>query len=267
MIKELKNNSIRNRKKWPIRYILGFVLVVIFLFSNNFLYQHSLGFLGMKIGLVFKRSSENFSAWNEKVFGQQTISELKRENERLLLENVKLKEKMSLESIIPKKEEIKNDFKLEEALVVGRENFFDTPVMVLDKGLEKGLKPGMAVLDELGSMIGKIDQSFLKTSQVILTPNIESRIGATVLGLEHSGVLEGNKNLRAVLEMLPIESEIKIDQEVVTDNSNPDVPFGLVLGKVAEVRESNDHLFKEAVLTLLWESQKIRKVWVIIGRK
>ena len=263
MIRELKKTPMRSRRKWPIKYILAFFVLIILLFSNNFLYQYSFGFLGSKISLFFS----NLELIISSAGSNQKIDDLVRENQRLLSENASLKEKSQMREITQKKEEVVRDFNVEEAEVIGRENFFSTPILLINKGLVQKVKPGMVAIDELGAMVGKVKESSQKMSYVILTPNIESRIGAFVAGTEVGGILEGNKNLRAVLEMLPIESKVEANQEVVTDNSNPDIPAGLLLGKITEAKESSDHLFKEAVLSLPWESQKIRKVWIITARK
>ena len=255
------------KRKLPIKQAVVVVVILLFLFTNNYLYDHSIGFLGSKISGLMFFAGQGFSRWGEKMFGFESMEELKSENERLAKENGRLLDLLRKNSIKLENASLNDQLDLKEGQVIGREAFFDSPTIFLDIGLKDGVEKGMVVLDENEAVIGKVKEVKENSSLVILTYHVESRIGAWIAGTEWGGVLEGNKNLRAILEMLPLESKVEKGMEIVTDNSEAKIPSGLFLGKVAEVKESEDHLFKEAILDLTWEARKLLKVWVVRGRK
>ncbi len=267
MYKNYKKSSLQKKRKWPIKYILVFFVLLGLLFTNNSLYQYTFGYLGNKLSFLGTQIKEKLSQVNEKLVNSNDLETLRLENERLMRENSQLKENILSNGIVLQNENVATNFNLEEADVIGKDNFFDAPILMINQGEEQQIRPGMAVVDDTGIMIGKIQRTTRSTSYIALTSNITSRITAIIAGTDYNGVLEGSKNLRALLEMLPIESKIDTNAEVVTDNTDPGVPSGLLLGKVSEVKESDDRLFKEAVLDLPWDGKKIRKVWIIKDRK
>lgn len=260
------NRLLGNRRK-SNRYFIYIILAIIIWLPGQFIYQSSFGYFSGFWGSSLKTVNNNFFGWLEKKFSNEDTESLKNKIEKLNQENALLKENVKLNKAQFEKSEISSLYNLQEVLVIGNDNFFNTPLLFLFGGENLNIKPGSPVLDDKGSLIGTVKESQAKLSQVILTPNHESRIGAVIAGTEWNGILEGNRDLRAVLEMLPLESNIKEGDQVVTDNRNPVIPAGILLGTITLVKESDDHLFKEALLDLPYNSKKLNKVWIITGRK
>jgi cell shape-determining protein MreC len=138
---------------------------------------------------------------------------------------------------------------------------------MIEGGENKGFNKGLAVLDENGVLVGLIKKSEGRFSEIYLLYNHASRVGAKLAGTEWNGVLQGSRNLRGVLAMLPLESDIHEGEEVITDNRNPAIPPNILIGSVAFVRDSEDKLFKEVVLNLFADSKNLTKVWIVTGHK
>jgi len=255
-----------NRKR-SNKFLLLFLLLIALWFPGHYLYQHSFGFLSAETASSAVGVRSAFSGWLGGVLGQKDLAALEVKEAALLKENALLKEQVRLGNIQFKNEDFRSTYNLTEAKVIGNDNFLDSPLLYLFAGRDNGLRDGMPVVSDEGVMIGKVAQCQASISQVVLTPNHQSRIGARIAGSEWNGILEGNRDLRAVLKMLPLDSIVKEGDQVVTDNQDPGVPADLLLGSVAAVQESDNHLFKEAVLDLSYDSKKMDKAWVIIGRK
>lgn len=258
----------RRKNKFQIKGVIFwiFILMIFIWFLGKFFYQSSFGFVGGKFNeFIFQLEGKRLFLGEDLL--NQELQKIKEENLRLIQENVIMKEKVKDEQNNLSVAEVLKDLSLEEVSVIGNDNFLDTPSLIVLGGEDKKIQSGMAVLDQGGALIGLIKKSEAKISQIILLNNNESRVGARIAGADWDGVVEGNRNLRAVLTMLPSESQIKKGDEVITDNRNPLIPQGLLLGTVNEMKESEDRLFKEAILDLPYSSKKLTKVWVIVGRK
>jgi len=260
--KRLMGNRRRSNK-----YLLLLLFLILLWFPGYFLYQYTLGLAGGKSASTVVKAKGSLHSWVDKLLGEKDVSLLEQQKADVLKENAVLKEQIRLSGVQFRNEDIKSIYNIVELEVIGNDNFLDTPLLYLFGGVDKGLRRGLPVLNEQGIFVGSIKESQAKLSTAILTPNHESRVGARIAGTDWNGILEGNRDLRAVLEMLPLDSQFKEGDQVVTDNRNPDIPAGILLGTVSLAKESDDHLFREAVLDLPFESKKLNKVWIITGRK
>lgn len=243
------------------------IIAFILWFSGGWLSQNSFSYLSGIIASLGNLTQIRLRGWADDSFGNVEINKLKNENVVLMQENASLKERFRNISLQFEDNSLKSNYSLTEARVIGKDNFFNTPIIHILSGTEDGLRDGLPALNLSGVFIGTIKHSQEKTSQVILTPNHESRVGARIAGTEWDGIVEGNRDLRAVLEMLPLPNKVELGSQVVTDNRNPDIPEGLLIGTVALTKESDDYLFNEALLDLPWNSNNLDKVWIITGRK
>ncbi len=114
--------------------------------------------------------SNFFSSIGEIGTLRATNEKLKREVEKLRKENIQLQELMNenkrlKEALNFKTENVELDLKL--ATITGKNpgNWFNT--FTIDKGKNEGIKPGMAVLDEKGNMIGQITEVGDKWAKVL----------------------------------------------------------------------------------------------------
>ncbi len=179
-------------------------------------------------------------------------------------ENALLKEKI-FEAGIQIADDFTKRFKAEEIIVTGKESFSNQPLLFALKKPEAIIGSGMAVVDKNGFLVGVTDKTENRTLQILLAQNHRFRVGAKIAGTEWSGVISGSHDLRAVLEMLPLETAPEPKAPVITDNSNPYIPAGISIGTLTQVSESDDHLFKEALIDLPWKSESFSKLWVITG--
>lgn len=269
MINRLPDSTKRllGNKKRSNKFIWVLFFIALLWFSGNFLYQHSFGYINGGGGSTFIEAKDSSISWLEKLIGKNNTRQLEQQNESLLKENAALKEQFRLGNIQFKNNDLASNYNLKEFKVIGNDNFIDTPLLYLFGGSDYGLRVGFPVLDDHGTLIGTLNSVQSQLSYVMLTPNHDSRVGARIAGTDWNGILEGNRDLRAVLQMLPLESDVKPGDQVVTDNRNPDIPAEILLGTVSSVKESDDRLFKEAILDLPYDTKKLDKIWVITGRK
>lgn len=201
-----------------------------------------------------------------------SIGELKKENERLTLEN---QEKAAENAMLAdmKKENVllrqqlelapRDQFELETAEVIGQDAQGLGNWLVIDKGKRDGVEKNMPVIVSGGILIGKVDEAFLGNSKILLATNPQSAINAVISNTEARGIVKGEFGLGLLLDMVLQTDVIHEGDEVITSGIGGSVPRGLLIGKIQEVRSSDDRLFQQATIIPALKFSKLRMVFVI----
>ncbi|WP_028991490.1 rod shape-determining protein MreC [Thermoanaerobacter thermocopriae] len=209
--------------------------------------------------------SNFFSSIGEIGTLRATNEKLKREVEKLRKENIQLQELMNenkrlKEALNFKTENVELDLKL--ATITGKNpgNWFNT--FTIDKGKNEGIKPGMAVLDEKGNMIGQITEVGDKWAKVLAIIDRNSSVSAVAVRTRDNGVVRGDSNGGLIMIYLPLDAEL-IEGDVVTTSSMSRFPKGLIIGKVSKVTRDPGSLLKQAVIEPAADFERLEYVFVV----
>lgn len=201
-----------------------------------------------------------------------SISELKDENEKLIrennqlsseiatlkdekIENATLREQLEL---IPKKK-----FNLEASFVIGQDpQRFESWIMI-DKGSSAGLKEGMPVIVSDGILVGKISEVYGNTAKVNLLTGSGSAINAVDIETEAKGIIRGEYGLGTIFDLVAQTDIINNDDTIATSGLGGDFPKGLLIGKVQEIRATQDKLFQQAVVMPRVKYSRLDVVFVV----
>jgi rod shape-determining protein MreC len=122
------------------------------------------------------------------------------------------------------------------ARVIGRSSRPFLQTMILDAGMDAGVKPGEAVVDPAG-MIGRVYLSGGRTSWVILLTDINSRIPVTI-----ASSVSGSGNIQAImtgdntpmprLDLVSRTVTLHAGDQVVSSGDGGLLPSGLPVGTV-----------------------------------
>lgn len=214
---------------------------------------------------VFSRGTADFFSF------LGSIGDLKSENEKLYEENLALQSEFArLTNIKSENEELRRQlellprekFVLENCLVTGYEPSRNSWI-TLDKGTSRGIKTGMPAISGSGILIGRIEETSLNSSRVTLINNPNSSLSAQTQETKAKGVIKGNFGLGLVMEMISQSDLVKVGDRVVTSRIGGGYPDGLLVGKVAEVKESDDKLFQTAAIIPAVDFTKLKMVSII----
>jgi rod shape-determining protein MreC len=186
-----------------------------------------------------------------------SIGDLKKENEKLIEKNqqleaeiVRLKDVAEENNLLRKELDLlpRNKYELETGFVIGQEAFGAGSSILIDKGANKEIKEGMAVIVSNGILVGKVSQVFFDTAKVTLIADRESVVNGEVLESGAKGIVRGTYGLGIAMDMISQTEVIKEGDTVITSGLGGSLPRGLFVGKIGQVSQSEDKLFQQAVI-------------------
>jgi cell shape-determining protein MreC len=130
--------------------------------------------------------------------------------------------------------------------------------LLINAGSEQGIKEGLAVYADKGILLGQVIKVYDKQSVVktILTPDweIPVKLGANKVDALYVG---GHSPKLTLIS----KKKVVLGGETVMSASK-DLPFGIELGQVGELRETTEGVFREADITIPYQMSDIETVLV-----
>jgi rod shape-determining protein MreC len=211
--------------------------------------------LGSGINQTYINQTAKTDLTSELNSAEQTINQLTVENATLKFleeENKVLRKQLNFLS--------KSGLRYSMANIISRgemaENSKDSQSIVIDKGLKDGLYSGLAVVSSLtngttsqGVIVGKIIEVKDNISEVCLVTNKNCKIAAAILGENKtSGIALGELGLTVKMEFIPQTENIKAGDIVATSGLEQNIPRGLVIGRVTDVKKENNEVWQSATI-------------------
>lgn len=239
--------------------IAGLLLVL----SLNFFQKEVKGFFysfSSPIQKSFWSAGDGISDFFESIFN---VNNLKKENEEL---NLKMQETLALQNSVNELEKenkllrealelgLEKEFRLELAEVIGKDS--DKDAILIDKGSEDGISKGLFIITSQKVLIGKIEEVFQKYSKVLLISDESSQIQAKVSGSNADGLLKGLGSGRVLLDLVPMEAEIKSGDTAVSGD--------FLIGLVSEVKKTDASPFQQAEISSFLKISDLDKLFIVL---
>ena len=203
----------------------------------------------LKICNYLKEKELQLTKENYDLSGQLSVlRDEKRENE-------KLREQLSLAP--------REKFNLEASLVIGQDPQKLGNWLLIDKGNSSGVKAGMPVIAYEGILIGKIKEVTANSAQVELLSNAPSAVNAVDLETEAKGIIKGEYGLGITMDMISQKDLVNEGDTIITSGLGSDIPKGLLIGRVQEIKTSPDKLFQQAAVIPKVKYSDLELVFVI----
>jgi rod shape-determining protein MreC len=199
-------------------------------------------------GLLLDRVSDFFATQS---YLTNENASLKQQN---LLNAAKLQRYQTLEEennhlrrLLNARDGFQGNATLAEILYSGRDLF--SRRIVIDKGRQDDIKPGQAVVDDIG-VIGQVTRAYPFVSEVTLITDKEQTVPvevvrnglrAVVFGAGESGELE--------LRYMPVNVEIQTGDELVTSGIDGTYPYGLPVAVVSRIERNAAYAFARILCT------------------
>ncbi|NTU66606.1 MAG: rod shape-determining protein MreC [Candidatus Moranbacteria bacterium] len=259
--------------KTLIILIVGFFLVFL---NPKGLFDPLRDFF-IRIATPFERASYNVGkSFRGTIDFLGSISDLRKENEDLLRENNELSSQVAELSSEKNENKMlreqmdlvpKEDFDLVSSFVSAQDPQRLDSWVLIDKGSSDGISEGMPVIVSNGILVGRISEVYSSNAKVELLSSPTSSINGVDAATNSRGIVRGEYGLGLVLGMVPQSDTISQGDDVVTSGLGSDTPKGLLIGKIKEVRMSQDRLFQEAIVAPRVKYSKLDLVFVIKNKR
>jgi rod shape-determining protein MreC len=244
------------------KFLPIFLIVLLFYVLSFFLHGENLFFL------VFRPTQRYLYDHQQSLAGEKKICE------DLKTENLKLKFLRSENEILREHLDFLNSSqdKFILANVLGRQQESGLNWIIINQGSKKGLSPGLAVLDQKGSLIGTIVEVKDYVSYVRPLIDLHSLVAADVISFTSqkeksnitSGIVQGEYNLILKMKNVPLTKEVEVGDSVITSGLEKKIRRGLLIGEVLEIKKTPNDIFQELIIDPLGD-QNSRIVSVLLS--
>lgn len=176
--------------------------------------------------------------------------------EDLKIENMKLKfyrsENETLKQHLDFLAESQDEFVLANILGSYYESGFNW--IIINKGKRDGIIPGLAVVDQKGSLVGNVIDVENSISYVRPLLDLHSFITADIIDLNDekseitSGIIQGEYNLIVKMKSVPLTQKIELGDIVITSGLEKSIRRGIIIGEVAEINRKPNAIFQELII-------------------
>lgn len=135
----------------------------------------------------------------------------------------------------------------------------------IDKGFDDGIRVDQAVVFK-DNFVGRIKDTSLKSSVVLLLQDPDSKIASFTQGSKGraKGVVVGQFGTESLMDKILHEEIIEIGDLVYSEGTEGFLPRGLILGKVVDVLERKNEVFKQAKVKPVFDIRDLELVFVIV---
>lgn len=195
---------------------------------------------------------------------EQTLSELKAENEQLRARNVELEEANQTTQRLEGLLELQNTYNLQSiaARVIAGSSDSWVASVSLDKGSMVGIRVGMPVTNAVGA-VGQVIECSGTTSVVRLLTDEGSSVSAMVQSSRAQGMVEGSPDGSLKLTLIRTDQSAKVGDVVVTSGLGGVFPKGLPVGKITSIEKNPGSTYYDIVVEPFFKPQTLEEVLVI----
>jgi rod shape-determining protein MreC len=137
--------------------------------------------------------------------------------------------------------------------------------VIIDKGAEEGIIPGLIAVNEQGIAIGKVEEVEGDISRIILSSANKCKFAATIGNKERTkGITQGELGLTIKMDYIPLTETIMEGEVVMTSGLEKNIPRGIVIGRVTEIEKANNELWQSALIEPLVSSGDLLMAAVIM---
>ncbi|NLK94416.1 MAG: rod shape-determining protein MreC [Clostridiales bacterium] len=204
------------------------------------------------------------------------FSDVKAENKELVKENEKLKDELAENSDLEEENERLKDL-LDFKESRDEYNYIATNIigtkgsilegLIIDKGKDDGIEKNMIVIGSKG-LVGKVTS--VANNWAIIETIVNENISVSVMleeTRENSGILEGYTNEKneklAKISYLPMNSEVKEGDVVLTSGYGEIYPKEIRIGEVIKVEEDKVKVMKSAIVKPYVDFDKLEELLVV----
>jgi len=136
-------------------------------------------------------------------------------------------------------------------------------IVAIDRGRSDGVKEGMIVLTQQGSLVGAVTRALDGVAWVTLLSDPSSAVSAIVQGSGAQGVVSGSLGGAMTMDFVSAAADVKEGDLVVTSGLGGRYPPGEIIGQVTNVERTAQELFQSVRVQPLADLSRLDDVLVL----
>lgn len=209
--------------------------------------------------------NDNITRFNDMQALQQRIADLETALALYQEELVELREKASdydrLTSLLDYVQTARNQ-EFVTADVIGNDQTALLRTIIINRGTRDGIAAGMPVATGQG-LVGRVIQVSANASRVLLISDPSSSVSARLQNTRDEGAVVGQTSGALLMEFIPLDSQLRDGELVITSGLGGNFPPDLVIGQVTNVRLAPSGLYQIAQVRSLISLDTLEFVLVI----
>ncbi|MGC8787883.1 MAG: rod shape-determining protein MreC, partial [Anaerolineae bacterium] len=181
---------------------------------------------------------------------QSRIQELQDTVDRLMIENVRLREAEIERAILREQLQFKlanPTYELLAAEVIGRDPSNLMQYIIIDRGTNDGIAVGMPVVTARG-LVGRVTAVYPQSARVMLLTDPSSSVNALIQSSRATGVVQGQGQRGLAMRYIEQSEQVEVGDIVLTSGLGGNFPKRLVIGQVTAVKRNDVEMFQEVRL-------------------
>lgn len=198
---------------------------------------------------------------------QSRVAELQQTVDRLMIENLRLREAEIEAAVLREQLQFKlanPTYELLAAEVIGRDPSNLLHYVIIDRGTEDGLAIGMPVVTARG-LVGSITTVYPHSARVMLLTDTASSISALIQSSRATGIVQGQGRSSLTLRYVEQTEQVQVDDIVLTSGLGGNFPKRLVIGQVQAVKRNDVEMFQEILVQSAVDFDRLETVLVMQG--
>lgn len=169
-------------------------------------------------------------------------------------DNDRLKELLSFRKMIP--------YSTIPAQVIGRDPSNWSNSIIIDKGINNGIRQNRAVLSTRG-LVGRVIEVGRQSGKILLITDPNSKVGVMIQRNRHGGILIGFPGGRCKMVYITLDSDVAPGDKVITAGFGAIFPKDIMVGEVTSVDKEPGRLYKTAVVKTAEDLSRLEEVLCI----
>jgi rod shape-determining protein MreC len=217
-------------------------------------------------------ATEPVAEWVNNVTDAGALSrenaQLREQNERLLTDVARAREEAAAARSQEELDAIRAQFPEDSFLganVIMRDSSNLREIVAIDRGRSDGVQEGMIVVTKGRSLVGTVSRVFDDYAWVTLITDPKSAVSAMVQESRAEGVVAGTYGGTLNMEFVGQGSAVKEGDFVMTSGVGGGYPPGVVIGRVAAVKNTEQDLFQNVDVAPLASLSRLEQVAVLMS--
>jgi len=159
-----------------------------------------------------------------------------------------------------------NNFRVLVANIIAKQTAAeDSRDLIINRGSDDGLRPGLGIISEEGTIVGKVVAVKAMTAQVCLTTSPNCQLAAAIQNqVKTQGITDGDLGLTIKMNYIPQSEKIANGDLVITSGLDGSIPRGLVIGRITQIYSASNEVWQGATIEPLVNFDNLTVVSIII---